>query len=38
MTLVALNLLHFIEFFSSDKIRWRSGVIWSMGIGLDIRG
>ena len=36
--LVVLDLLHFIEFFSSDKVRWGSGVVWSMGIGLHVRG
>ena len=37
MTLVVSNLLHFVEFFSSDKIRWGSGIVRSVGIGLHIR-
>ena len=36
--LVVSNLLHFIEFFSSNKVRWRSGIIRSVSIGLLVRG
>ena len=38
MTLMVSNLLHFVEFFSSDKVRWRSRIVWSVGISLHIRG
>ena len=38
MTLMVLNLLHFVEFFPSNEVRWRSRIVWSMGIGLYIRG
>ena len=35
---VVSNLLHFIESFSSNEVRWRSRIVWSMGIGLNVRG
>ena len=38
MMSMVLNLLHFIEFFSTDKIRWGPRVVWSMGICFHIRG
>ena len=38
MTLVVLDLLHFIELFSTNEVRWWSGVIWSVGIGLYVWG
>ena len=38
MTSVAMYLLHFIKFFSSDKVGWWSGIVWSVGIGLYIWG
>ena len=38
MMLVVSNLLHFIKFFSTNKIRWGSRVVWSVGISFDVRG
>ena len=35
---VVLDLLHFVIFFSSDEVRWRSRIVWSMGISFYIRG
>ena len=37
MTSVVSDLLHFIEFFSSNKVRWGSRIVQSMGIGLPVR-
>ena len=35
---VVSDLLHFVEFFSSNKVRWGSGIVQSVGIGLSVRG
>ena len=37
MTLMVSNLLHLIEFLSANKVRWGSGVVWSVGISLHVR-
>ena len=35
--LVVSDLLHFIEFFSSNKVRWGSRIVRSVGISLSVR-
>jgi hypothetical protein len=31
MTSVVEDTLHFVFFFSADKVRWRPGEVWSIG-------
>ena len=38
MMSVVPDLLHFIELFSSNEVRWWPRIIWSMGISLYIQG
>ena len=38
MMLVVSDLLHFIEFFSTNEVRWWSRIIWSVSIGFLVRG
>ena len=38
MMLVVSNLLHFIDFFSTNEVRWWSRIVQSMSIGFSVRG
>ena len=37
MTSMVSNLLHLVEFLSTNKVRWGSRIVWSVGIGFHIR-